>query len=227
MQPRSADVATRYFNLPDLTGRVDEMIAPGRADKRTAAVWADQMPKGFPSDLAKTARRKLRVLDAAVGLEDLRQPPGNHLEPLKGNREGQHSIRVNDQWRLCFERRDDGVHGLRSWTTTEDDMAIRIEDVGRLDFSDVATGDRIGPVTAGDVLREEFMAPLKLSARALARDMGVPSNRITAILSGDRGVTAETALLLSARLGTSAEFWMHLQVQHDLEEARRHTHRAA
>jgi proteic killer suppression protein len=68
------------------------------------------MPKGFPSDLAKTARRKLRMLDAAVGLEDLRQPPGNRLEPLKGDREGQHSIRVNGQWRLCFSWRDDGAH---------------------------------------------------------------------------------------------------------------------
>jgi toxin HigB-1 len=54
------------------------------ADKRTAAIWADQMPKGFPADLAKRARRKLRVLSAALALEDLRQPPGNHLEALVG-----------------------------------------------------------------------------------------------------------------------------------------------
>jgi toxin HigB-1 len=52
------------------------------------------------------ARRKLLFLDAATRLEDLRVPPGNHLEALKGNRTGQHSIRINDQWRVCFVWRD-------------------------------------------------------------------------------------------------------------------------
>ncbi|HXT79365.1 MAG TPA: HigA family addiction module antitoxin [Acetobacteraceae bacterium] len=106
-------------------------------------------------------------------------------------------------------------------------MTIRIEDVAGMDFSDVATPRRIGPVTPGDVLHEDFMVPLGLSARALARDLGVPSNRITAILAGDRRVTAETAILLGERFGTSAEFWLNLQTAHDLEEARRHRHRAA
>lgn len=106
-------------------------------------------------------------------------------------------------------------------------MAIRIEDVATMDFSDVAGNRRIGMVTPGEVLREEFMVPLGLSARALARELGVPSNRITAILAGSRGVTAETAILLGERFGTSAEFWMNLQMMHELEEARRHTHRAA
>ena len=72
------------------------------ADKRTAAVWDNRLPKGFPANLAKVSRRKLRVLAAAIKLEDLRQPPANHLEALTGDRAGQHSIRVNDQWRLCF-----------------------------------------------------------------------------------------------------------------------------
>jgi toxin HigB-1 len=76
------------------------------ADKRTAAIWADRMPKGFPSNLGKVSRRKLRVLAAATRLEELRQPPANRLEALVGNRAGQHSIRVNDQWRLCFIWRD-------------------------------------------------------------------------------------------------------------------------
>ena len=72
------------------------------ADKRTAAIWVDRMPKGFPNDLAKVARRKLRMLEAATTLEDLRNPPGNRLETLVGDRSGQYSIRVNDQWRVCF-----------------------------------------------------------------------------------------------------------------------------
>ncbi len=59
------------------------------------------MPKGFPSDLGKVSRRKLRMLGSATRLEDLRVPPANHLEALTGDRAGQHSIRINDQWRLC------------------------------------------------------------------------------------------------------------------------------
>jgi addiction module HigA family antidote len=101
-------------------------------------------------------------------------------------------------------------------------MSIRTEDVDRQDFSDVADPERIGPVTPGEVLREEFMAPLGLSGRALARELGVPSNRITEIVAGARAVTAETAILLGERFGTSAEFWLNLQTAHDLEMARRH-----
>lgn len=76
------------------------------SDKRTAAVWADEMPRGFPADLAKRARRKLRLLAAAREIEELWQPPGNRLEALAGDRAGQHSIRINDQWRLCFVWRE-------------------------------------------------------------------------------------------------------------------------
>jgi proteic killer suppression protein len=67
-----------------------------------------QCPKGFPADLAAVTRRKLVMLDAAARLDDLRAPPANRLELLKGNRAGQHSIRINDQFRLCFRWTDDG-----------------------------------------------------------------------------------------------------------------------
>ncbi len=83
------------------------------------------------------------------------------------------------------------------------------------------------PVPPGDVLREEFLAPLGLSARALARDLGVPPNRVTSILNGERAITAATALLLARRFGTSAEFWMNLQTAHDLELAREAMGKAA
>jgi len=58
--------------------------------------------KGFPSDLVKRTKAMLTALDAVVVLEDLRFPPGNHLEALKGDRAGQHSVRINRQWRICF-----------------------------------------------------------------------------------------------------------------------------
>jgi proteic killer suppression protein len=80
-------------------------------DKRTAAVFRGEMPKGFPADIAAVVRRKLRMLDAAIRLDDLRMPPANRLEALSGARRGQHSIRVNDQWRLCFVW-DDGAHAV-------------------------------------------------------------------------------------------------------------------
>ena len=70
------------------------------------------MPKGFPSDIAAVARRKLRMLDAAARarLDDLRVPPANRLEALAGARAGQHSIRINDQWRLCFVWANSNAH---------------------------------------------------------------------------------------------------------------------
>jgi proteic killer suppression protein len=81
-------------------------------DKRTAAVFLGKLPKGFPSDVAAVARRKLRMLDAARRLDDLRVPPGNRLEALSGDRAGRHSIRVNDQWRVCFVWHEGGAHDV-------------------------------------------------------------------------------------------------------------------
>jgi len=70
--------------------------------KTTEAVFQGRVSKGFPADLARVARLKLARIDAARALDDLRTPPGNRLEALKGDRQGQHSIRVNDQFRICF-----------------------------------------------------------------------------------------------------------------------------
>ena len=70
--------------------------------KETERIWQGQSSRRFPSGIQNRALRKLRQLDAAVTLEDLRNPPGNRLEALKGDRAGQMSIRINDQWRICF-----------------------------------------------------------------------------------------------------------------------------
>lgn len=77
-------------------------------DKRTEAVFNGRCPKGFPADLFRVARRKLGIVHAAAVLNDLRSPPGNHLERLSDDREGQHSIRVNEQYRVCFRWTDTG-----------------------------------------------------------------------------------------------------------------------
>jgi proteic killer suppression protein len=82
------------------------------ADRRTTAVFHGLVPKGFPPTIAERAQTKLAALDAAASLEDLRAPPGNRLEALKGARRGQHSIRINARWRICFVWRDGDAHGV-------------------------------------------------------------------------------------------------------------------
>jgi toxin HigB-1 len=77
-------------------------------DAITEAVSKGESPKGFPAQLVKVARRKLGYLNAAVSLDDLRSPPGNKLHPLTKDREGQHAIWVNDQYRVCFRWTPDG-----------------------------------------------------------------------------------------------------------------------
>ena len=74
----------------------------------TAKLFNDECAKLFVS-IQRVARRKLEMLDAATRLEDLKNPPGNRLEALHGDRKGQHSIRINDQYRLCFVWSSDGA----------------------------------------------------------------------------------------------------------------------
>ncbi len=76
------------------------------ASDETEKIFRGQVSKKFPKDIQRTARRKLIYLDDAEDLQDLLAPPGNRLEKLKGGRSGQHSIRINDQWRICFKWSD-------------------------------------------------------------------------------------------------------------------------
>lgn len=70
--------------------------------KETARIWQGEASRRFPGDMQNRALRKLRQLDAARAVDDLRSPPGNRLEVLRGGRKEQMSIRINDQWRICF-----------------------------------------------------------------------------------------------------------------------------
>lgn len=74
--------------------------------KETEKIWNEQYSKRLPGNIQSKALDKLEMLHAAVRLENLRVPPGNRLESLKGDRAGQHSVRINDQWRLCFRWHD-------------------------------------------------------------------------------------------------------------------------
>lgn len=79
------------------------------ADAMTEVVASGRAPKGFPPDLVRRAVVKLTIIDNATSLIDLMRPPGNRLEALKGDRSGQHSIRINDQWRICFVWSNNGA----------------------------------------------------------------------------------------------------------------------
>ena len=73
------------------------------SSKETEKIWRGEISTKLPTDIQRKARMKLRIINNSISLNDLKTPPGNQLEPLKGDRIGQYSIRINKQWRICFE----------------------------------------------------------------------------------------------------------------------------
>jgi addiction module HigA family antidote len=157
-------------------------------DGRLKNILQRKSPKGFPENLAAVTRRKLIMLDAARALADLKSPPANRLEALKGDRAGYHSIRVNDQM-------------SNSSMTTD------------------TSGSDLATVHPGEILREEFLVPLGLSAGALARALNVPRSRIERLVSEEVDLSPDTALRLARYFATSPEFWMSIQYRFALEKA--------
>ncbi|HEX8512239.1 MAG TPA: type II toxin-antitoxin system RelE/ParE family toxin [Allosphingosinicella sp.] len=82
-------------------------------DSETEGIWNGERSRRLPPDIQNPARRKLRAINRARKLHDLRVPRGNRLEELKGNRKGTYSIRINDQWRICFRWVDGDAHDVR------------------------------------------------------------------------------------------------------------------
>ncbi len=80
--------------------------------KETELIFKGLFSKKLPQNIQRLAERKLIIVHRAAAINDLRVPPANRLETLSGNRDGQHSIRINNQWRICFEWREDGVYGV-------------------------------------------------------------------------------------------------------------------
>ena len=114
-----------------------------------------------------------------------------------------------------------------SITTGNKAMTVRREelDAGRVDLGDVTTGKRIPPAHPGEILYQDFLAPMGVSVYALANAIRVPRSRVNDIVRGRRAVTADTALRLARYLGTTPEFWINLQAHYDLEIARETSHR--
>ena len=149
----------------------------------------------------------LSALDAAVVLQDLRFPPGNHLEELKGDRAGQHSVRINDQWRICFVWTDQGPADVEivdyHFRTKGRDMTLMKN-----------------PSHPGEVLSELYLDPLGMSPITLAKRFHVPRTRIERLVKGETALTVDTAIRLATFFGTTPEYWMNLQRAWDLAHAR-------
>ena len=150
--------------------------------------------------------RKLLILDAADRLGDLRVPPGNRLEKLKGDRANTYSIRINDQWRICF-----------LWTTAgpQDVKIVDYHQGGKMGHAPT-----MAPIHPGETLQVEYLGPLGVTQHRLAVAIGVPPRRINEIVHGKRGITADTALRLARYFGTSERFWLNLQSRYELEVER-------
>jgi antitoxin HigA-1 len=98
-------------------------------------------------------------------------------------------------------------------------MTILRADLQRTDFSDIEDPEtpRVGPIHPGEILRLDWLEPMGITPYRAATDMGVPPNRLSTILAGNRSITADTAMRLSRYFGNSAEFWLGLQLAYDLE----------
>jgi addiction module HigA family antidote len=104
---------------------------------------------------------------------------------------------------------------------TQEPISREDLDAGRVSFAELDDGERLPPVHPGDVLRVDFLDAMGVTAHALALALRVPANRVTAILAGQRAVTADTALRLARHFGTSAGFWLNLQKSYELEVTER------
>jgi addiction module HigA family antidote len=179
LETRDITIKQRYYML----------VIVGFRDADTEMLWNTGKSRRIPATIRRSAARKLMVLNAALELSNLTVPPGNRLEALAGNRKGQYSIRVNDQYRICFAWEAGNAH----------DVAFAIH--------------------PGEILKEEFMVPLSLTSYRIAKDLHVPGPRINDIVRGKRAITADTAIRLGIYFGLPAQFWMNLQTDYDLRLA--------
>lgn len=193
-------------------GDLEPQDAPPKyRDKRTERFAAGDWVREFQA-FKDQAERRLDILEAAVSKMDLMRLPSNRFEALGGDRIGQFSIRINQQWRVCFEWPDDHPRPFN----------IEIADYHRdrrLPLKERTIMPR-DPIHPGQFLADE-LAELGMAPAELARELHVPANRIYQILSGRRAMTANTALRLGQWLGTSAELWMNLQKLYELRLAER------
>jgi addiction module HigA family antidote len=171
--------------------------------KQTEKIWNGERVKKIPIEIQQIGRRKLRMLNNSQNLADLRIPPSNRLEKLKGSTDDFYSIRINDQWRIVFRWDSNHAHD--------------VEIIGLSQINEL-TMDTLANIHPGEILLEEFLKPMGISAYRLSKDTEIPQTRISMIIKGRRRITADTALRLSSYFGTTAKFWLGLQDDYDIEE---------
>ena len=164
--------------------------------------------RALPPELPRAARRKVLHLRDASDLHDLRVPPGNRLEPLKGRSKGTYSIRINDQWRVVFRFERGNAFDVAVW---DDDQEQRM--------AKILPAQPGNPLHPGTMLLEEFLTPAGLTQTAFAKRLGWARARLNDLIKGKRGITADAALDLAEVLGTSPRLWMNLQTTYDLAAA--------
>jgi addiction module HigA family antidote len=183
--------------------------------KETEALFNDRKVFRFQG-IENQARRRLLYLNRAKVLQDLRVPPGNELEALKGDRAGlTASESINNGASVSYGRTE---------TPTMSSLSITIKTLtGRqkMNKENAATEELLDPIHPGEILLEDFMKPFNLSINQLAREIDVPAGRISEIVNGKRAITADTALRLGRLFGVSPEIWTGLQTDYELRIARR------
>jgi antitoxin HigA-1 len=171
-------------------------------DRRTELFAKGEFVRAFQG-FDRQGWKRLEILDAALTLADLAGLPSNRLEALKGDRAEQYSIRINQQWRICFEgpNRQEVRQPYRSWII--------------IDWKEAMARPAIHP---GEILADE-LSELEITPTELSRQICVPPNRISQIIQGKRAITGDTALRLGHWFQTSAQFWLNLQAAYDLRIA--------
>ena len=173
--------------------------------KETEKIWLGKYSRKLPQDIQERALRKLRQLNASNTLEDLKIPPGNHLEALSGDRLGEYSIRINKQWRLCFKWQNSHVYNVE---IVDYHLKIMSEKL-------------IKNPSAGEILKEDFLEELGISKSALADAIDVSSNHIDSIINNTHQITADIDLRLCIYFGLSEGYFLRLQNNYELMEAKR------
>ena len=161
-------------------------------------------------ELWKVAQRKLDRLRRVTRLEQIAVPPGNRLETLAGDCEGQYGIRISDRYRICFVWTDRGAGGGR-----DHGLSPRHGDREATMSAHDLPGNR-PPTHPGEMLRAEFLEPLGIPQTEFAERIGVSYVRLNAIVNRRRGVTPNTALRRERATGMDADFRLGLQADRDL-----------
>jgi len=172
------------------------------ADSETELIWSGRRSRKLAPDIQNVAPRKLRLLNQARVLGELRVPPGNRLEALKADRQGNtRSASMTSGGYASSGKKEDRRMSKSSTTTSR--------------------GGLLRNPHPGEILLEEFLKPMDLSQNALARAVHVAPRRINEIVLGKRDVTADTDLRLARYFGLSEGFFLGLQMDYDLMQRRR------